>query len=345
MTSDAQERQGGDLRDLGPVQLDLSTCVNPYGPPDGVLAALRGMSADAIRRHPYGAAEDVEAAYAAYTGQPAVGFAAGRGTSDLIWSLARHLDGKTTGLPLPAYTEFRRAFPQARTFGGGASTHPASVLDQAMRACDAVIVSNPHNPTSQVIRRADLADVAARHPGSLLVVDESYIDFLADPAPVTLIGCGLGNVIVLRSPSKFFGLAGARSGAAWSARPLPACLRTERTSWPVSAFAAQALKTALADTAWADRARQQLASDAAWLTQALGACGLEIAPGTLHFRLLTGPAGQITRFAAGLEEQGIAVRVLDEACGVGQPAVRISAPPAQERAKLAAALRSLEERP
>jgi histidinol-phosphate/aromatic aminotransferase/cobyric acid decarboxylase-like protein len=344
MTRDNLDRQGGDLRDLGPVQLDLSTCVNPYGPPDGVLAALRGMSADAIRRHPYGAAEDVEAAYASYTGQPAAGFAAGRGTSDLIWSLARDLDGKIIGLPLPAYTEFRRAFPQARPFGGGASTHPASVLDEAMQACDAVIVSNPHNPTGQVIGRADLADVASRHPGSLLVVDESYIDFLADPAPVTLIGCGLGNVIVLRSPSKFFGLAGARSGAAWSARPLPACLRTGRTSWPVSAFAAQALKTALADTAWAARARQHLVSDAARLTQALGACGLDIAPGTLHFRLLTGPAGQITRFAACLEAQGITVRVLDETCGVGKPAVRISAPPAQERAKLAAALRSLDER-
>ena len=70
MISDARERQGGDLRDLGLVQLDLSTCVNPYGPPDTVLAALRGMSADAIRRHPYGAAQDVEAAYATYTGQP-----------------------------------------------------------------------------------------------------------------------------------------------------------------------------------------------------------------------------------------------------------------------------------
>ncbi len=92
-----------------------------------------------------------------YTGQPADEFAAGRGTSDLIWSLARHLDGKTTGLPMPAYTEFRRAFPQARPFGGGASTHPASVLDEAMQACDAVIVSNPHNPTGQVIERADLA--------------------------------------------------------------------------------------------------------------------------------------------------------------------------------------------
>ena len=65
------------------------------------------------------------------------------GASDLIWLQARQLDGKTAGLPLPGYTEFRRAFPRARPFGGGPSTHPAEVLDEAMRACDVVIVSNP----------------------------------------------------------------------------------------------------------------------------------------------------------------------------------------------------------
>ena len=108
-------------------------------------------------------------------------------------------------------------------------------------------------------------------PRRLLVVDESYIDFLADPAPITLIGCGLGNVIVLRSPSKFFGLAGVRSGAAWSLHPLPASGGRSRTSWPVSAFAATALQTALADSSWAASTRQLLAGDAAWLDRGAGA--------------------------------------------------------------------------
>jgi histidinol-phosphate/aromatic aminotransferase/cobyric acid decarboxylase-like protein len=345
MSTDARHRQGGDLRDLGPIRLDLSTCVNPHGPPAAVVQALRGMSADAIRRHPYGAAEEVEAAYARYTGQPVTEFVAGRGASDLIWTLARHLDGKPVGLPMPAYTEFRRAFPDARPFGGGASTHPAEVLDAAMRACHAVIISNPHNPTGQAIQATDLAAVAARHPASLLVADESYIDFLAGPAPVTLIGCGLGNVIVLRSPSKFFGLAGARSGVAWSQHPLPGQWRHTRTSWPVSAFAATALHTALASSAWAASTRQLLASDTTWLAGALTGTGLEIIPGVLHFRLLTGTAAAIARFAGHLGSCGVAVRVLEEAYGVGEPAVRISAPRRQDQPTLSAALQSLREGP
>ena len=116
------------------------------------------------------------------------------------------------------------------------------VLDDAMQACDMVLLSNPHNPTGQVIQRSDLTDVAVRHPASILVVDESYIDFLADAAAVTLVGCGMDNVIVLRSPSKFFGLAGVRSGVAWSRQPLQAQWCRRRTNWPVSAFAAEALR-------------------------------------------------------------------------------------------------------
>jgi histidinol-phosphate/aromatic aminotransferase/cobyric acid decarboxylase-like protein len=338
MSTESRPRQGGDLRGRSPVHLDLSTCVNPYGPPAAVLEALRNMPEDAVRMHPYAAAGDVESAYAQYTGQPAAEFVAGRGTSDLIWSLAWHLGGKTVGLPLPSYTEFRQAFPQAQPFGGGPTTHTIDVLDDAMTACDVIIMSNPHNPTGQVIHQDDLAGVARRHPGSVLVVDESYIDFLAGHAAITLVGCGLGNVIVLRSPSKFFGLAGVRSGVAWSLHPLREQWRRKRTNWPVSAFAATALQAALAESSWAATARQTLARDVAWLETALAAPGLDITPGLLHFRLLTGSPTDVIQFADSLESSGIAVRVLEDAYGVGKPAVRIASPHNQHKWRLAAAL-------
>jgi histidinol-phosphate/aromatic aminotransferase/cobyric acid decarboxylase-like protein len=336
--SENQERQGGDLRDRRPVQLDLSTCVNPYGPPASVLEALRNMPGDTVRMHPYGAASEVETAYAEYLGQPPGEFVAGRGTSDLIWTLARHFDGKSAGLPLPAYTEFRQAFPHARRFGGGPSAHPLEVLDQAAQACDVVIMSNPHNPTGQVIPPGDLAGIAGRHPSCVLVVDESYIDFLADHQIMTLAGCDAGNVIVLRSPSKFFGLAGARSGVAWSLHPQHSQWRRGRTNWPVSVFAATALRTALAGSSWAARTRETLAGDARWLERLLAHSGLMITPGRLHFRLLTGSGPDIARFAGGMESSRIAVRVLEAASGVGGPAVRISAPRHQDRNRLASAL-------
>ena len=336
--SEASERQGGDLRDRGNVRLDLSNCVNPYGPPDAVLEALRNVPRDAVRLHPYQAAGDVEAAYAGYLERPATEFVAGRGTSDLIWTLARHFEGLAVGLPLPAYTEFRQAFPDARRFGGGPATHRLEMLDKAMRASDVVLVANPHNPTGQVISRNDLVALADRHPSCVLVVDESYIDFLAEHEAMTLVGCRAGNIVVLRSPSKFFGLAGARSGIAWSLHPQLARWRCGRTSWPVSAFAATALRSALAEDSWAAGTRQALDGDAQWLDRLLTRSGLTVAAGRLHFRLLTGSGPDVARFIRSLESHDIAVRALETACGVGTPAVRISAPHRRDRHVLAAAV-------
>jgi histidinol-phosphate aminotransferase len=337
MTGRDGEFQGGDLRGRGPVRLDLSTCVNPYGPPGAVLDALRALPASVVRGHPYTAAGDVEEAYAGYVGLPAGDITAGQGTSDLIWALARHFDGRAAGLPLPACTEFRQAFPHARRFGGGPAAHPAEVLDEAMRACGIVIVSNPDNPTGQVTGRDTLTAIARSHPGSVLVVDESYIDFLPGHGTATLAGCDAGNVVVLRSPSKFFGLAGVRSGVAWSRHPHRDRWRRGRTNWPVSAAAAAA-RIALTSGGWAAATRSALAGDTAWLDRALARTGLTSAPGQLHFRLLTGTAAGIAGLTRALAAGQIAVRVLDDACGVGEPALRISAPRHSDRHQLAAAL-------
>jgi histidinol-phosphate/aromatic aminotransferase/cobyric acid decarboxylase-like protein len=338
MSSQDSKLQGGDLRGRGPIRLDLSTCVNPYGPPGAVMDAIRNLSADIVRTHPYGAAGDVEETYAACLGLPAAEFTAGQGTSDLIWTLARHFDGKTAGLPLPAYTDFRQAFPHARPFGGGPATHPAEVVDDAMRACDVVIVSNPHNPTGQVIGSDVLAGIASSYPASVLVVDESYIDFLDEQDEVTLAGRDAENIIVLRSPSKFFGLAGVRSGVAWSRHPRLDQWRSGRTNWPVSAIAAITLRTALSSADWAAAARRDLASDTAWLDHVLASARLAAQPGQLHFRLLTGTTAGVAAVTEALAARKIAVRVLDDACGIGKPSLRIAAPRSQDRHLLAAAL-------
>jgi histidinol-phosphate/aromatic aminotransferase/cobyric acid decarboxylase-like protein len=57
--------------------------------------------------------------------------------------------------------------------------------------------------------------VAAEHSRSTLVVDESYINFTPDPIGMSVIGCDQPNIVVLRSTSKFYGIAAVRAGVAW----------------------------------------------------------------------------------------------------------------------------------
>jgi histidinol-phosphate/aromatic aminotransferase/cobyric acid decarboxylase-like protein len=88
--------------------------------------------------------------------------------------------------------------------------------------------------------------------------------------------------------------------------------------------------------------RRALACDVLWLEAAVADSGLDITPGRLHFRLLTGSARDVAGLADSLGSSGIAIRVLEDAYGVGKPALRISSPHNQHRRRLAAALKTKE---
>jgi|ERR1700678_703 histidinol-phosphate/aromatic aminotransferase/cobyric acid decarboxylase-like protein len=335
--------QGGDTRGLSDAVLDLSTCVNPYGPPPSVMEMLRTISPRVVRSHPYGADRRVEETYASTTSQPTHTFTAGQGTSEFIWHLSRVLQDDVVCLPLPAYTEYLHAFPNARRISSGASTHQIETLDDAMTVGRAVIISNPHNPTGQILSRDNLIGVASGHPTSTLVVDESYIDFLANPNDVTLIGAELENIVVLRSPSKFYGLAGLRSGVLWSLSGIHTVIRKSRMNWPVSAIAADALACAVNDEDWAFQTRIQLDENTRWLVQELQRNGFSPVEGNMHFRLLTGSQRLITTLIDITEQYNVRIRELLPAHGVGAPAVRVSSPIHTERGILSRALTALYE--
>ncbi|MEA2168903.1 MAG: histidinol-phosphate aminotransferase, partial [Solirubrobacteraceae bacterium] len=78
-----------------------------------------------------------------------------------------------------------------------------------------MIISNPHNPTGGQLERDGSLAVAAAHPDATLIVDESYVNFAPDPLVRSVIGCDAHNVVVLRSTSKFYGIAAVRAGVAW----------------------------------------------------------------------------------------------------------------------------------
>ena len=227
--------QGGDPRRMtGGVHIDLSTCVNFYGPPPAVLQRLRGGIEPAdLQIHPYAAAERMEALYARHLGVPADQLVAGRGTTEFIWALSREVRHESVAVPLPAYTDYLKAFP-GRGFPGE-QIPCIEHIDAALAASALVIISNPHNPSGVALAPADLIAAAERHPATTFVVDESYVDFLLDPGAATVVGADLDNLVVLRSPSKFWGIAATRVGVAWCRdRERLTALLGQRETWPIS---------------------------------------------------------------------------------------------------------------
>ena len=324
--------QGGDP--ARGVDLDLSTCVNRYGPAPAAIAALRALSPDAVQMHPYDAADRLIELYRWATGVPHGSMLAGRGASEFIWA-----DPSTVAVPMPAYTDYLKAFPGRGFSMAGEQLPTVEQVDAALASHDVVIISNPHNPTGVVLDPAELIAAADAHPAATLVVDESYVNFTRDPLGRSVLGCDAANVVVLRSTSKFYGIAAMRAGIAWcaDAEPLKR-LFGQQENWGLSGVDVTAACAAVRDFHWATHARSWMHADNAWLADQLqGVDGIDPRCNRdLHFQYaFCQRADDVAQVFA---RHGIGVRVLSAAHGVHPDALRIVAARSDERARFAVAM-------
>jgi len=322
--------QGGDPS--RGVDMDLSTCVNRYGPAPAAIAALHGIEPADIVLHPYEAAPRLIELYRDATGVRDGVMIAGRGASEFIWAMGRELDHTAVQVPTPAYTDYLKAFPDRGFNPTGAQIPSLEQIDAAMNAAGAVIISNPHNPTGAHLDPDGLVAVAAAHPAAMLVVDESYVDFTPDPARWSVIGCAVFNIVVLRSTTKFYGIAATRTGVAWCAESEPlTCLFGQQENWGLSGVDVRVACAAVRDLDWSDRSRAQMLADNAWLAEILsGVAGLDLyANKKVHFQYAF--CERSHEVAEVFRQHGIGVRVLGAAHGVRPDALRVVAPRHDER--------------
>ena len=281
--------------------IDLSTGINPNPYP------LPRFSADLFARLPEPAAATAVAAAAAraYGARSADHVVPAPGTQILLPLVAGLVRPCRAAIVAPTYAEHARAAAFA-----GHEVEAVRGID-ACRDAGLVIVGNPNNPDGRLHARAALLDLAKdlRGRGGLLVVDEAFMD-VGPPDASLAADVSCGNVVVLRSFGKFFGLAGIRLGFALAAPALAARLGAALGPWAVSGPALAVGAKALADTAWRQRTRRRLEKAAKRLDAILGDLGLDIVGGTSLFRLARTPeAGALFRH---LGRAGILVRAFPD---------------------------------
>jgi cobalamin biosynthetic protein CobC len=149
------------------------------------------------------------------------------------------------------------------------------------------IVANPNNPDGRIIAKEKLLALcdALSARGGLLLVDEAFMD--VGPPEASLAGdVGRGNLVVLRSFGKFFGLAGLRLGFALTSPEVAAKLTRALGPWAVSGPAVAIAERALADAIWIEATRARLRSAAERLDQVLIEAKVVVIGGTSLFRLV-----------------------------------------------------------
>jgi histidinol-phosphate aminotransferase len=337
----ASLRHHGDV-DAGPGLLDFAVNVQGSGPPpwlrDRLVVAL-----DGIGRYP-AAAHDLQA-------REAVAARHGRRPDEVLvlagsaegFALLPALRPRLAAVVHPGFTEPEAALraagvPVVRVLTEEADGHrlrPNSVPAEA----DLVVVGNPTNPTGVLHPAADVRALAA--PGRVLLVDEAFADAVPGE-PETLAGSAdVPGLLVFRSLTKTWALAGLRAGYALGEPSLLARLAAPRPPWPVSTLALEAVVAcsmpSAVEEAW--QAAERLAAERAEQAERLAAVpGVTVLPGTAPYLLLRLPDGHGERVRTALREAGIAVRRGDTFPGLGPDHVRVAVRPAAHVTQLVTAL-------
>lgn len=279
--------------------VDLSTGINPRAFP------LPALAAETWTRLPDEAAFAAlgGAARAAYHAPSYIDIIPGAGAQAFIQILPRLFASRRVGVLGFTYAEHAACWTAS-----GADVRVVETLE-ALTDFDAAVIVNPNNPDGRIIAPEKLAALGRdmSRKGSLLIVDESFMDFTSAQSVVPLMGEGM---IVLRSLGKAYGLAGLRLGFALCSGAQAASMRAALGPWAVSGPALAIGAQALADAAWRETAAALCARDAARLDALLAKAGFEACGGTSLFRLVRHP--QAAQWFAQLCDNGVLTRPFAE---------------------------------
>ncbi|WP_267468383.1 Rv2231c family pyridoxal phosphate-dependent protein CobC [Nocardia higoensis] len=315
-------RHHGDV-DARPGMLDFAVNVQGSAPPPWLRARLAARLDD-LGRYPSAADHDAaRAAVATRHGRLADEVLLLSGAAEGFALLPR-LTPRLAALVHPSFTEPELALREAGIpvtrvlLDSPYALDPAAVPETA----DLVVLGNPTNPTS--VLHPARAIRALRRPGRVIVVDEAFMDAIPGE-PESLAGTAGPDILVLRSLTKTWALAGLRCGYFLGDPALLDRLAHGRPHWPLGTLPLEAIRaTATPDAlAEADARAHTLAIRRARMIERLAALDVEVhTPAAGPFLLLRVPAGEAVR--ARLGEQGIAVRRADTFPGLGADHLRVA---------------------
>ncbi len=310
--------------DAARFSLELADNTSPYGTPPAVRDFLAGAPGVNLSRYPTTYSRPLRDALAAYIGVAPDEIMVGAGSDEILSSTFRAL-----GSPGALVAHMHPTFVMTRVFAitnslrvvpvGLTASYDADADALLASEADIIYLCAPNNPTGTPVQRATLDKVIDEARG-LVMVDEAYAEFagsnLAAKAP------GRDGMLVLRTMSKAFGLAGIRLGFAVGERALIAELEKARGPYAVPALSEQVALVALQhDLPWIQDKVAEVCATRDRFVGGLHAAGYTTLPSAANFVLVPIPGA--ASVGAALREKGILVRHFEALPGLGD-ALRIS---------------------
>ena len=318
----------------------LNTNENPYPPSPRVLDALAAAVNAGLRLYPDPDAEGLRTRAAAVYDIPPDHILAGNGSDECLALLVRAIvdPGDRVAFPVPTYS-FYETLVAAQAGNAVRVPWPSDFAlpgELATAGARLTFLCNPNAPSGTLVPNAAIEDLARRLDG-VLVVDEAYVDFARESA-LPLV-TRHPNVVVLRTFSKSFSLAGLRIGLAFGHPDLLAGLRRVKDSYNLDRLALVAAEAALEDL---DHMRANVARVRATrtrLARALADLGFTVLPSEANFVLARRAGVDLAPLTRALSGRDVLVRHFPTP--ELRDALRITVGTDEEIEELLAALRSL----
>ena len=292
----------------------LNTNENPYPPSPACAKVLKDFDLDRLRRYPDPVFAELRATLAALNGTTPDRVFVGNGSDEILALAARAFveDGESIGSLDPSYSLYKtlsaiRNVPWRGLETGdarrGASDTPPLAPDVAL-----FLLTNPNAPTGEFREPADVAAFAKAFKGVVLV-DEAYADFARANCMVLATAPRNRNVLVMRTFSKSYSLAGLRVGYCVGPKPLVDALYKIKDSYNVDAVAQAVALAAAKDQKWMKANVAKVVKTRAWFAAELAARGWDVIPSEANFVFAKPPRPQkAAALFAALKAKNVFVR-------------------------------------
>jgi threonine-phosphate decarboxylase len=334
--------------------IDFSANINPLGLSSRVREALL-KNIDLAISYPDPYCNELKREIASYLGIQKENILVGNGSCDLIYLIVRSFYPRKALVFIPTFSEYEYA---VKTSGGicqfsklleekGFIWEKKTAL-QYLKGIDLVFICNPNNPTGTITPKEDIfsfVDTCKKHKTKVMI-DEAFIDFVKNHDQITLVKEAPynENLLVLRSLTKFFSLAGLRVGYLVGEKRVIKELEKNLCPWSVNGLGQIAAKEALKDQDFIEKTKSYIEQEKGFLWKKLKEIkGIKPYPAAANFIFcrLTESSIDSSLLTERLGRQGIFIRDCSTFKGLDNKFIRIAVRKREENIKLIAALKDV----
>ena len=301
----------GEQPKPGTPVIKLNTNENPYPPSPKALKVLRNLDSEWLRRYPDPYARDFCRAVSEALAVPNDWIIVTNGSDDLLNILIRACaEGKERKVvyPMPSYVLYR-TLASLQTAEVVEVNYPQDYrlpIDELVAADGAVtLIATPNSPSGHIVPLDDLRQLASRVSG-ILAIDEAYVDF-ADFSALSLVR-EFDNVIILRTLSKGYSLAGLRLGFGIANPKIISGLFKVKDSYNIDAIAILVGTAAIEDREYKNICAEKVRRSRQKLAVSLRQIGFKVRDSQGNFLLVTPPDNKAAAIYRALKQQNILVR-------------------------------------